>query len=160
MSAPVVGIDIGSRGGLALLSAAGELLDVQDMPVLLDGPAGRPAVNAPLLAEILRIWHPAKAYVEFVGARPGEGPTGAFAFGRSRGVVEGTLAPFSISITWLTAPTWKRAVGLTLASKDAVRAEAIRRWPSRAELFARPRDDGRAQAALIAVAGILREASK
>jgi crossover junction endodeoxyribonuclease RuvC len=41
-------------------------------------------------------------------------------------------------------------------AKDAARAEAIRRWPSHASLFARVKDDGRAEAALIGVAGILR----
>lgn len=44
--------------------------------------------------------------------------------------------------------------------KDAARAEAIRRWPAKAELFARVKDDGRAEAALIAVAGMLREATR
>ena len=42
-------------------------------------------------------------------------------------------------------------------AKDAARAEAIRRWPNNAALFARVKDDGRAEAALIAVAGIKRE---
>jgi hypothetical protein len=155
---PVIGIDIGNAGALALVTAAGELLEVKDMPVLNDGPAGRPTVNAPLLAEMLRIWCPARAFVEFVGARPGEGAVGAFAFGRSRGVIEGVLAPFAVPIYWLTPPAWKRLVGLTLASKDAARSEAIRRWPAHAELFARIKDDGRAEAALIAVAGLSREA--
>jgi coenzyme F420-reducing hydrogenase alpha subunit len=41
---------------------------------------------------------------------------------------------------------------LTLRSKDASRAEAIRRWPGHAALFARVKDDGRAEDALIAVA--------
>src|SRR5205823_8808481 len=34
-------------------------------------------------------WRARQAFVEFVGSRPGEGAVGAFAFGRSRGVVEG-----------------------------------------------------------------------
>ena len=62
-------------------------------------------------------------------ARPGEGPTGAFAFGRARGVIEGVLATAGIPCQFLTPPSWKRAIGLTLASKDAARSEAIRRWP-------------------------------
>ena len=43
-------------------------------------------------------------------------------------------------------------------AKDAARTKAIRRWPAKAPLFARKRDDGRAEAALIAVAGLMREA--
>jgi hypothetical protein len=81
----VIGIDIGAQGALALLDEAGALLDVADMPILRDGPKNRANVNAPLLAEIIYRWHATQAFVEYVGARPGEGPTGAFAFGRSRG---------------------------------------------------------------------------
>lgn len=44
----------------------------------------------------------------------------------------------------------------SLHSKDASRSEAIRRWPAQASLFARVKDDGRAEAALIAVGGIVR----
>lgn len=154
----IVAIDIGVVGALALLTDVGDLLGVEDMPVLEDGPAGRKAINGPLLADIVRHWAPAQAFVESVGARPKEGPVGAFAFGRSRGVIEGVLAHAGVPITWLSPPAWKRLVGLTLASKDAARSEAIRRWPDRAKLFERVKDDGRAEACLIGVAGLAKQA--
>ena len=153
----VIGIDIGAQGALALLSPSGELLEVADMSVLKDGPKGRPAVNAPLLGQVIYRWPARHAFVELVGARPGEGAVGAFAFGRSRGVVEGVLGACGVPATHIAAASWKRTVGLSLASKDAARSEAIRRWPSHAELFARVKDDGRAEAALIGLAGLLRE---
>lgn len=37
-------------------------------------------------------------------------------------------------------------------------SEAVRRWPAKAGLFARVKDDGRAEAALIALSGMKREA--
>jgi hypothetical protein len=129
------------------------------MPVLSDGPKGRRSVNAPLLAAIIFKSHASLAFVEFVGARPGEGAVGAFAFGRSRGVIEGVLGAAGIPCAFIAPASWKRAVGLSLASKDAARAEAIRRWPNHAERFARVKDDGRAESALIAVAGMLRKGS-
>lgn len=153
----ILGIDIGVHGAVALLDDAGQLLEIHDMPVLADGPAGRRSVNAPLLASIIYASHATLAYVEHVAARPGEGPTGAFAFGRARGVVEGVLGAAGIPCQFLTPASWKRSVGLTLASKDASRSEAIRRWPGHAELFARVKDDGRAEAALIALAGMTRK---
>jgi crossover junction endodeoxyribonuclease RuvC len=156
----VLGIDIGVQGAIALLTAEGELVEVFDMPVLADGPKGRRTVNAPLLAAIIFKSHATHAFVEYVGARPGEGAVGAFAFGRSRGVIEGVLGAAGIPCKFLTPASWKRDVGLTLASKDASRAEAIRRWPNRAELFALKKWDGRAEAALIAVAGITKGVSK
>jgi hypothetical protein len=155
----IIGIDIGVRGALAVLSADGDLLEVADMPTLDDGPKGRPAVNAPLLAELVYRWHAGHAFVELVGSRPGEGAVGAFAFGRSRGVVEGVLGACGVPATHLTPPTWKRLVGIPAGkdgAKDAARSEAIRRWPAQAGLFARVKDDGRAEAALIAVAGLAR----
>jgi crossover junction endodeoxyribonuclease RuvC len=124
------------------------------MPCLKDGPAGRRTVNAPLLAAMIFRSHATGAFVEHVGARPGEGAVGAFAFGRSRGVIEGVLGAAAIPVTFLTPAAWKRAVGLTLATKDASRAEAIRRWPAHASMFARVKDDGRSEAALIAIAGL------
>ena len=163
MSERVIGIDIGVMGALALLDASGALIDVADMPVLRDGPAKRQAVNAPLLAVILREWRPERAFVEFVGARPGEGAVGAFAFGRSRGVIEGVLGTVGAPVTFIAPAAWKRAIGIAPGStgaKDAARAEAIRRWPAQAERFARVKDDGRAEAALIGVAGMMRETTR
>jgi crossover junction endodeoxyribonuclease RuvC len=80
----VLGIDIGVGGALAILED-GELVDAVDMPVLCDGPAKRRSISAPLLAELIARSHATLAFIEYVGARPGEGPTGAFAFGRAKG---------------------------------------------------------------------------
>jgi crossover junction endodeoxyribonuclease RuvC len=163
MSGLVLGIDIGVVGAIAVLSHSRELVSILDMPVLADGPAGRRSVNAPLLAEIISQSSATAAYVEYVSARPKEGAVGAFAFGRSRGVVEGVLAAAGLPVAFLTPPAWKRLVGIPPGrdgAKDAARAEAIRRWPAKAALFARVKDDGRAEAALIAVAGLAREARR
>src|SRR3984957_4381461 len=114
----------------------------------------------PGLAEIVFKMQASMAYVEFVGARPGEGPIGAFAFGRSRGVIEGVCAAAGLPVAFLTPAHWKRLVGIPPGkegAKDAARSEAIRRWPGHAATFARVKDDGRAEAALIAIAGMIRK---
>jgi len=160
MSALVLGIDPGLGGALALLTSDGVLLDLADMPVLADGAAGRRAINAPLLAARVRAWGAGVAYCELVGPRPGEGAVGAFGFGRSRGIIEGTLGALAIPVEMVAPAWWKRRVGIPpgkVGTKDAARSEAIRRWPARADLFARVKDDGRTEAALIAVAGMTRE---
>jgi crossover junction endodeoxyribonuclease RuvC len=154
----ILGIDIGVQGAIAIVDESGFLVEIHDMPVLKDGPAGRRAINAPLLADIIFQSHATHAFVEHVSARPGEGAVGAFAFGRARGVIEGSLAAAGIPCSFLTPAAWKRTVGLAPGrDKDASRGEAIRRWPNRAAFFARKKDDGRAEAALIAAAGRLRE---
>lgn len=156
----ILGIDPGSRGALALLDAAGHLLEIEDAPILRDGPKGRPTLNAPLLAAIVRRWNPDAAFVELVTSRPTDGHTGAFAFGRCRGAIEGVLAACGIPTTMLAVPTWRKTLALPVSnSKDAARSEAIRRWPEKAEWFARIRDDGRAEAALIGLAGLTRQIS-
>jgi crossover junction endodeoxyribonuclease RuvC len=159
----VIGSDPGIRSGLALVSATGLLLDIADMPILRDGSGGRASVNAPLLAALLARWHAQEVFCEFVSARPKEGAVGAFSFGRSRGVIEGVCAALGLPIWFLTPPAWKRAVGLPPGRdgvKDAARAEAIRRWPDKASWFARVKDDGRAEAALIGLAGLILERAR
>jgi crossover junction endodeoxyribonuclease RuvC len=158
-SALFLGIDIGLQGGIAVVREDGELITVADMPVLHDGPKNRKAISAPLFAELAAGMHVVEAFVENVGPRPLEGAVGGFAFGRCKGVVEGGLAALSVPVTFIQPAVWKRCVGIApgkAGAKDAARAEAIRRWPAQAGLFKRVRDDGRAEACLIAIAGIMR----
>ena len=138
MTGLILGIDPGNSGALALLSADGSLVDLVDMPCVADGTKGRQAVNPALLAEIIRRWNPDSAFCEFVGARPTDAKVAAFAFGRCRGAIEGTLAALGVPVTMLTVPTWRRVVGLPAgATKEQSRGEAIRRFPGHAAMFAR-----------------------
>jgi hypothetical protein len=155
----MISIDIGIMGGVAVFED-GELVTVHDMPCLADGPAKRRSINAPLLASLIKETHAAKAYVEHVQAFPKEGAVGAFAFGRSRGVIEGVLAMAGIPAEFLTPVAWKRLTGVPPGrdgAKEAARSKAIALWPSKAALFARVRDHNRAEACLIGLAGLLRE---
>jgi hypothetical protein len=63
---------------------------------------------------------------------------------------------------FLTPPTWKRAADIPpgVENKDIARARAIARWSGKAELFARKKDVDRAEACLIGLAGLQREASR
>ena len=145
----VLGVDIGLSGAVAVVDATTEeLVAVYDMPCLDGaGPAGRRAICAPLLVDVVFKSHAVRAFVDRIGARPGEGPAGAFAFGHSAGIVAGILASAAIPATLLTPPQWKRLVGLTPGrdgAKDRSRAEAIRRWPDKAAWFALKKWDGRA----------------
>lgn len=87
-------------------------------------------------------------------------PTPRSGFGRSRGVIEGVCGAAGVSLSFLTPACWKRTVGIPPwkeGAKDVARSEAIRRWPAHARLFARVRDDGRAETCLIAIPGLLRK---
>lgn len=137
----------------------GELRQVFDMPVLADGPAGRRNVNAALLAEIVANSHAAKAFVQHVGARPGEDAVAGFAFDRCYPVVEAVLAALGLPIAFLTTPSWKRAGGIPpgrVGADDAARSKATRRRPDSASSFARAKDRWRVAACLIVIAGLMR----
>lgn len=159
MSAPVIGIDPGSTGAIVVLNDAGELGEIFDMPTTPEA-NGRTATNAPLLAGILARSHARIIYCEFVGARPTDAKVSAFAFGRARGVIEGCAGALGIPIVFITPPTWKRLADIPagIEHKDLARTRAIAKWPDKADLFARKCDVDRADAALIGLAGLMREA--
>jgi crossover junction endodeoxyribonuclease RuvC len=154
----ILGIDIGLDGAVATLSSVGDLLAVSDMPTLRDGSNNRRSVNAGLLSEVIAKTGATRAYVEWVASRPTDGHVSAFSFGRSRGVLEGVCAALNVRVTFLTPPQWKRRCNLPAGkenAKDLSRSAAIARWPNRADWFARVRDNGRSDAAQIALAGLM-----
>ena len=154
----VLGIELGLDGATSVLTSTGDLVIIHDHPTLQDGPAGRRSVKAILLSEIIANTGATMAYIEYVGARPGEAPSGAFSFGRSRGVVEGICAALNVRLRFLTPPQWKRAVSLPPGkenAKDLSRSMAITRWPAHTNLFALKKHNGRSDAVLIAVAGMM-----
>lgn len=75
-----------------------------------------------------------------------------FSFGESFGIVKGVMAGRGININLVTPAKWKKAMELN-AGKDGSRAMALQMWPEHAELFKRVKDDGRAEAALLAEFG-------
>ena len=87
--------------------------------------------------------------VESVHSMPGQGVTSSFNFGRSLGATEGVFAACGRPIVYVSPARWKRSLGLS-ADKTASRRRAIELWPDRTALFGRVKDNGRAEAALIA----------
>jgi crossover junction endodeoxyribonuclease RuvC len=87
--------------------------------------------------------------IEGVGARPGNGNAGMFAFGYGAGLLEGVATGLGIPLEVIQASVWKKRAGVP-ADKGAARQMACRMWPGAAPKFARVRDDGRAEAALLA----------
>lgn len=65
-------------------------------------------------------------------------------------MVAGVLAGLGTPVTYVQPAVWKRRAGLIGASKSASRHLATATWPDHAPAFRKARDDGRAEAALIA----------
>jgi crossover junction endodeoxyribonuclease RuvC len=153
MTKRTLGIDVGLNGAIALVQD-GELVGVVDMPtVTLDrnGKAKR-QVSVPELVEIIKQFDPDEAFTERVFAMSGQGVTSVFSFGRSLGVVEGILGALRIKNTLVTPQTWQKGINVT-NGKDGSRARAMELFPEQMALFKRVKDDGRSDAALIALWG-------
>lgn len=151
----LVGIDPGFSGAIAFLDPGSMRLHVHDMPVA-PNPKGRVELDLHALGSLLRPeadeYAPQRliAMLEFVAARPGQGAPATFRFGQGYGAVEMALTGHGWERHYVTPTTWKKHFKLS-ADKGVSRALASRRFPAQASLFSRVRDDGRAEAALIAL---------
>ena len=150
----VLAADPGKAGAIALVEGL-KLLHVFDMPVvaLKKGTTLCAQSLNGLLADMLHEHGPVDvAYVERVHATPQMGVSSAFDFGRSFGVLEMALIARGIRVEYVTPQAWKKALGLT-ADKSSSLSLARAKWPDAEEWFRRQKDEGRAEAALIAEYG-------
>ncbi len=147
----IIGIDPGVSGAMAILNDEGEAMAVEDMPTIArtKGKGGRRMVDAAALAHQLSQFPDVKlVLLERVSTRPGEGHTGAFAFGDSWGVARGVCAALGFPLMLVTPQSWKRRAGLIGSDKEASRALAAQLWPN--INLSRKKDQNRAEAMLIA----------
>jgi crossover junction endodeoxyribonuclease RuvC len=151
----IIGIDPGLAGTLAFLEAeSGRLLDVVDMPILMltRGGKRKKDLDVHAFARLIGDRRPDHAYVEQVGAMPGQGVSSVFAFGKSFGAVIGILATLDVPMSFVPPAVWKRTLAVPKA-KDGARARASQLLPKSAHLWPLVGHDGRAEAALIALYG-------
>jgi hypothetical protein len=163
----VVGIDPGRTGAVGVI-ADGRPVAAWDMPHKAQGDG----VCSPTLAGILRsirgeyIGADLVAYLEHVSAWGGDarrqraqGIASTGEFLRAAGVAEGVLGALGIRTVLVRPATWKSAVGVAAPRgsklsqaerKERGRLAAIERWPGFAHHLARKKDNGRADALLIA----------
>lgn len=151
----ILGIDPGLSGALALLTSLG-VLRCTDMPTLEieRGGKAKRAIDTAALAAMVRTSAPSHAVIERVGAMPGQGVSSMFQFGRNVGQIEGVIATLGVPVSYVAPQTWRRAMSVP-AGKDGSRLRASELLPAYAEQWRRKRDDGRAEAALIALWGLL-----
>lgn len=89
-----------------------------------------------------------QAVVEQVAARPGQGVTSAFTFGRSTGAVETLAQLMAETVIWTTPSVWKKDLGLGTEKRDSL--DLCRLRFGTAFTFTALSDDGVAEAALLA----------
>lgn len=150
----VIGGDPGLYGALAFL-ADGAFAGFVDVPRArrkhggfeVDGAALADAVRPILTAH-------AGAYVvaaiESVSAMRGWGSATTFKFGDSVGVIRGVMGAFGIGYVRVMPKRWKAWAGAGKDKADALRV-ARAKFPTAAPQLARMKDNGRADALLIAM---------
>lgn len=155
----IIACDPGIEGAFAVM-IDGTLVEIEDMPTMTRLVAGRerqyvaPDIVDGLLRSLVtsHIGPADKAtfVMEEVGFMPKKSGSGMFAFGRGCGHVEGIAIGLRLPRHMVEPATWKRQLKMR-KGKDASRQRAMELFPDFREQFARAKDDGRAEAALIAL---------
>lgn len=145
-----IGIDPGCSGALAVMDAEGRHVAHLLMPTIKVGTKSR--VNGAAVGAFLRenVTAGCHAYLEQVGAMPGQGVSSMFTFGHAAGVVEGLLQGLGIPYTLVTPQAWKKRAGLIGKDKDAARSRAIQLYPELRVLDLKGKGQAVADALLIA----------
>jgi crossover junction endodeoxyribonuclease RuvC len=147
----VLGIDPGLSG--AIVSYDGEFICPLVIPTTKAKTRGREVTWPALALDFELLMADADhAFIEQVGAMPGQGVSSMFKFGYVAGGLRGLVAAAKIPVTMVTPQVWKRTMHVT-SSKDVARARAGDIFPLQAKLFERKKDEGVAEAALIAMYG-------
>lgn len=145
----VIGVDPGLSGAIAYYD--GVRVVTFDMPTfeVVQRNKKRREIDAVQMSTIIATYHPQHLILEQVSAMPGQGVTSMFNFGRAYGAVEGVVGALRIPMTRVTPQRWKSALRLN-ADKGESRRRATQLFPDDAAQWARVKDDGRAEAALLA----------
>ena len=149
----IIGIDPGVSGAICVLKE-GKILEVYEMPTMIDGKKNKRQVNG---AEVTNIFlkelnnkYKAKVVVEHVTAMPGQGVTSMFNFGQSFGVLKGICAALKLPIYFVRPVKWKKHFNLIKTNKDASRTKVIEIFPYISSKISRKKDSNKADSILIA----------
>mgnify|MGYP001183156979 FL=1 len=151
----IIAIDPGISGSICFFED-GKILDVLEMPTMIDGKKNKKQVNgAQIYNEIstkisgiekqnLRV------IIEHVSAMPGQGVTSMFNFGQSFGILKGICSAMQLPMYFVRPAKWKKYFGLIKSQKDASRTKAIEMFPYFSSQLSKKKDSNKADAILIA----------
>ena len=149
----IFGIDPGISGAICVLKE-GKILEVYEMPTMIDGKKNKRQVNG---AEVTNIFlkelnneDAVKVVVEHVTAMPGQGVTSMFNFGQSFGVLKGICSAMQLPMYFVRPAKWKKYFNLINSEKDASRTKAIQIFPYISSELSKKKDANKADAILLA----------
>lgn len=170
-----IGIDPGISGAIALIQDS-RLAEVYSVPVRSVGQTksaktgkvrDRKKPDLDQMVSLARQWkersdaEPVEVFIELISPRPGRGHIGTAVLVESAALWRGVLAAVGLSVTQLSPSWWKsqyfdlkrmKKMSRTLAKKQS-REMASAWFPTFQEVFAAAKNDGLAEAALIAQCG-------
>ena len=147
----ILGIDPGQTGALALIGPD-DAFSVVDVPVLKIG--AKTTIDHYGLARVIDDWSKfnPEVWIEYVASSPQMGVSSSFKFGQTYGILIGVCAAHFLKINTVTPNVWKTAMKCK-GEKDESRARAQSLLPKHSGMFARKKDNGRSDAALIGLYG-------
>jgi crossover junction endodeoxyribonuclease RuvC len=144
----IVGVDPGLTGAIALVGGErGErLVEVMDMPTMRVGKGKKEELDVEALRYVLALARRRTSVLvmEAQSAAPGQGVSSTFKLAAQYGFLHGATLAMGFKVELVRPAVWKAALRLG-ADKER------KAWPDVAHAFARVKDHGRAEAALIAL---------
>ena len=150
----IIGIDPGISGSICFFEN-GKILDVIEMPTMIDGKKSKKQVNgSQIFNEISQRIHNAdkhnvRVVIEQVSAMPGQGVTSMFNFGQSFGILKGICSAMQLPVFFVRPAKWKKYFNLINSEKDASRTRAIEIFPYFSSQLSKKKDSNKADAILI-----------
>lgn len=145
----MIGIDPGFTGAIAFLDYEQNFLQIADMP--LTSHRNRKQIDGTALSIMFAPHNPFNTMViiEDVHSMPNQGVSSTFWFGYNSGIILGVAKALTFRTLKVPPGVWKSALNLSTNKKDSL-ALAKKVFPDYSDYFKRAKDDGRAEAALLA----------
>lgn len=143
----IIGIDPGFSGAIAFLEK--DRLAIFDLPLTLF--MNRKQIDGQEFSSLIieHIHLIEFAVIEDVNSMPNQGVVSTFRFGYSAGILLGVLQAHGIRVLRVKPAVWKTALNLSRDKKKSLQL-ARKTFPDYQFYFKRAKDDGRAEAALLA----------
>lgn len=159
----VLGIDPGITGGLGWVSWDGKQRGVSDAPRAAVATTANRKYDQVVMVQMVKKAIAdnkgrrlrAAAAMELVHTMPGDGVVGSFSFGFGFAMWQGILATLEVPVRFVDPRRWQKEMGMEPTNdrrqrKTNSRLAAMKFFPELRELFCRVKDDGRAEALIMA----------
>jgi crossover junction endodeoxyribonuclease RuvC len=150
----IIGIDPGISGSICFFED-GKILDVVEMPTMIEGKKNKRQVNGSQIYNEISIRingikkKETRVIIEQVSAMPGQGVTSMFNFGQSFGILKGICSAMQLPMYFVRPAKWKKYFNLINSEKDASRTKAIEIFPYFSSQLSKKKDSNKADAILI-----------